>query len=66
MLAATVGLRKEIVVHTVPQSEDEVRTQAESLFKAMARRFVVVQGTVTASSSLRVGSEAAFFSSLLG
>jgi phage protein D len=56
ILASTLGERKDVVVHTVPQSMEEVRARAEAMFKALARRFVAVQGAAQAGSDLRVGS----------
>lgn len=55
ILASAFGPRKEALAHTVPLTEQEAQSHAESFFKRTARRFVVGHGVCTASAGLRVG-----------
>jgi phage protein D len=55
ILASAFGQRKEALAHTVPLTEQEAQSHAESFFKRTARRFVVGRGVCTASAGLRVG-----------
>ena len=57
ILSASFGQRKEALVHTVPLTSQETQTEAESLFKLTARRFVVGHGVADTSSRLRVGAQ---------
>jgi phage protein D len=56
LLTATLGNRKEALVHTVPLTAQEAQVQAESFFKLSARRFVVGHGVAESNSRLRVGA----------
>jgi len=55
ILAAKFGARTEVLAHAVPHSSSEVQAQAESLFRAIARRFVVGRGIAETTSGLQVG-----------
>jgi phage protein D len=55
ILQSTFGDRKEMVVHTVPQSDSIARATAETLFKRLARQFVTGQGIVDPDPRLKVG-----------
>lgn len=56
ILGAAIGQRKESLAHTVPLNSEEVRTVAESYFRATARRFVVGRGVAEPDARLRVGA----------
>jgi phage protein D len=56
ILQSSFGTRKQAYVHTVPHSQQEARNQAESMFKSIARRFVVGRGVAETDSRLRVGA----------
>jgi phage protein D len=56
ILQSSLGDRKQAYVHMVPHSQQEAQTQAESLFKSIARRFVVGRGVAETDSRLRVGA----------
>jgi phage protein D len=58
ILSAKFGARKETLAHGVPLTSPEAQSQAESMFRAMARRFVVGRGVAETSSALRVGVKA--------
>jgi phage protein D len=55
VLAASLGKRRERVVQTVPFTADEARVRAESLYRRIARRFVVARCVADPSPQLRVG-----------
>lgn len=50
------GAWEDTVVHTVPGSMEEARSEAEARFKAMARRFVTGRGVADADPRIRVGA----------
>ncbi|HET9653412.1 MAG TPA: hypothetical protein VFP36_14525 [Usitatibacter sp.] len=56
ILAAKIGTRKETLAHGVPHASGETQAQAESLMRAIARRFVVGRGVAQTSGALRVGA----------
>jgi phage protein D len=56
LLQQAFGARPESVVATVPFDAAEARARAETLFRRMARRFVVGRGTAEARLGLRVGT----------
>jgi uncharacterized protein len=56
ILQSALGDRQEAVVQTVPLTTDEARTRAESLFKSIARRFVVGRGVARPDARLSVGT----------
>jgi phage protein D len=56
LLAATLGERKESVVHTVPLSSREAQARAEACFRLEARRFLVGRGVAEPDARLRAGS----------
>jgi phage protein D len=56
VLRATLGDRKEAVVHTVPLSGAEARARAESIFRHRARRFVTGRGVAEPKADLAVGA----------
>lgn len=56
ILQSSFGNRKQAYVHTVPHSQQEAQTQAESIFRSVARRFVVGRGVAETDSRLRVGT----------
>lgn len=49
--------RKESLAHGAPLSSEETQLQAESLFRHIARRFVVGRGIAETDPALRVGRE---------
>ncbi len=55
VLAGALQERHERIVSSVPLSQDEARTLAETSYKARARRFVRGAGTVDGEPFLRVG-----------
>jgi phage protein D len=55
LLSSAFGDRKEAIAHTVPFTSEEAQTEAESYFKAMARRFIVGRGVAETDGRLRVG-----------
>jgi uncharacterized protein len=55
ILEKSFGARKESLAHTVPLTEREAQSEAESYFRRTARRFVVGRGVCQASAGLRVG-----------
>jgi phage protein D len=56
LLSDAFGVRKEAIAHTVPFTSEEAQAEAESYFKAMARRFVLGRGVAESDAGLRVGS----------
>jgi hypothetical protein len=56
VLQSAFGDRKESVAHTVPFTASEAQVQAESWFRAAARRFVVGRGLAQPNAKLRVGA----------
>jgi len=56
ILKSAFGERKESLVHTVPLNSNEAQTEAESVLKMTARRFVVAHGMAQANAKLRVGT----------
>ena len=56
VLSQVLGARKESIAHTVPLNSQEAQSEAEGLFRAIARRFLVCRGTAEASPGLRVGA----------
>jgi phage protein D len=56
ILTASFAARSESVVHSVPLTSDEARSRAETLYKRMARRFVVGRGIGESTAGLRVGA----------
>lgn len=56
ILGSSLGQRKESLTHGVPLSSSEARAQAETLFRMMARRFLVGRGLAQTDAKLRVGS----------
>jgi len=57
VLEAKLGARKEALVHGEPFTAGEAQTRAESLFRHMARRFVVGRGVAETDARLRVGRD---------
>jgi uncharacterized protein len=55
-LQSSLGLRKEMLAHTVPVTSDEARATAEAHYKSIARRFVVGHGVADTAANLRVGA----------
>lgn len=55
LLSSAFGDRKEAIAHTVPFTSEEAQAEAESYFRAMARRFVVGRGVAETDGRLRVG-----------
>jgi phage protein D len=56
ILKSAFGERKESLVHTIPLNSNEAQTEAESVLKMTARRFVVAHGMAQANAKLRVGT----------
>jgi phage protein D len=56
VLRASLGERKERLVHTVPLSSAEARTYAQAAFRARARRFVTGSGLADGDPRIRVGA----------
>lgn len=57
ILSSKIGTRKETLAHGVPHTSAETQAQAESLMRALARRFVVGRGVAQTSAALRVGAK---------
>ena len=57
MLAATLGERVESVVQAVPLDSGDAKARAESLYKRIARRFLIGRGVAETSAGLRVGAK---------
>ena len=55
VLRNAFGERAEAVAHMVPLTSSEAQAQAESWFRAAARRFLVGRGTAQPNGKLRVG-----------
>jgi len=55
ILSSAIGDRKESLAHTVPLTDAEATSRAESVFRALARRFVVGHGVAEADAGLRAG-----------
>lgn len=55
ILSSAIGDRAEALAHTVPLSGAEADAQAEAMFRAAARRFVVGRGVAETDAKLRVG-----------
>ena len=55
ILSETFSERKESIAHTVPVTGETAREFAAAAFQALARRFVVGRGTLTAAAKLHVG-----------
>jgi hypothetical protein len=56
ILKSAFGARKETLAHTVPLSSREAQTEAESVMRMTARRFVVAHGVTQGDAKLRVGT----------
>jgi hypothetical protein len=56
ILQSAFGTRKESLAHTVPLSQREAQTEAESVLRMTARRFVVARGMAQADAKLGVGT----------
>jgi len=56
LLSSALGQRKEALVHTVPLTGQDARSEAEAFFRMCARRFVIARGLADSDSQLRVGS----------
>jgi hypothetical protein len=56
ILKSAFGDRKEALAHTVPLSSREAQTEAETVMRMTARRFVVAHGITQADAKLRVGT----------
>ena len=55
-LESAIGERAERLVQTVPLTDAEARSAAESAFRQMARRFVTGAGTAEGDARIRVGT----------
>ena len=55
ILKSAFGERKEELAHMVPLTSRQAQVEAESVFKATARRFIVGRGVAEADTALRVG-----------
>jgi phage protein D len=55
ILSSAIGDRKEALAHSVPWTDDEAKARAESVFRALARQFVVGHGVAEADAGLRAG-----------
>jgi phage protein D len=56
ILDSVFGKRKESVAHTVPLTDDDAKSQAETYYRMAARRFVVGTGLAQPNAKLRVGA----------
>lgn len=56
VLAATLGDRKETLVHGVPVDAQEAQRRAEATYRLAARRFLVARGVAQPDARLRVGA----------
>ncbi|MGV9386410.1 phage late control D family protein [Nonomuraea sp. NPDC003707] len=56
LLATALGERPEQVVHSVPFTGGEARSRAESLYRRIARRFLIARGVAQTLPGLRVGA----------
>jgi phage protein D len=56
ILDSAFGKRKESVAHTVPLTDDDAKSQAETYYRMAARRFVVGNGLAQPNAKLRVGA----------
>lgn len=56
VLQSAFGSRAERIVHLVPLSLQETRSQAEAHYQLMARRFLTGQGIAVGDARIRVGS----------
>jgi uncharacterized protein len=56
ILNSSFGQRKKVLSHTLPLSVSEAKTEAESVMKMTARRFLVARGIAQGNAKLNVGS----------
>jgi phage protein D len=57
LLRSAFGERRQTVAHTLAETSEVARAEAEALFAAMCRSFVTARGVAETTADLRVGAD---------